>query len=409
MLLAGDTALGNRQAKADLEEHQVLCNLEGPVLTDPQEASPSAKAGPHLYSSGLPEVNGTIVAGLANNHTMDYGRAGLEQTITALKQAGYPYCGAGENLERAREPAVLEDMGVKVGVLAACEAQFGIADGKRPGVAALGPWVHDAIRRLAREVDSVVVSVHASSEMSPWPSPHVQALFRSFVKSGARVVHGHHSHVPRGFERHGGGIIFYGMGNFLVAPAPWRESANTLWSLVAEIDLASDPVDARVFPVEVEENEGTGLVLARKSSEQELDTRDAFLGAANRPLDDPDLLRGLWQETALRTFFHSYCKWLRLPCREAGRRSHAGWRLALKHEVRRLLRSMGGKRRGPEVAKDQYLLWYVLFTCMSHRDAIAEALGVLSGELPDLRTDETREMADEYMPWSRGIHLPGLH
>jgi hypothetical protein len=34
---------------------------------------------------------------------------------------------------------------------------------------------------------------------------------------------------------------------------------------------------------------------------------------------------------------------------------------------------------------------------------LATALGVLCGEIPDLRTDETRALADRRMPWSVGV------
>jgi hypothetical protein len=44
------------------------------------------------------------------------------------------------------------------------------------------------------------------------------------------------------------------------------------------------------------------------------------------------------------------------------------------------------------------LLWYHLFACDSHNDAIATALGVLGGSLDDLRTPETVRMVDEMMP-----------
>lgn len=44
-----------------------------------------------------------------------------------------------------------------------------------------------------------------------------------------------------------------------------------------------------------------------------------------------------------------------------------------------------------------------LFACESHRDSIATALGVLSGELEDMRTDETRALADEMMSWSMDV------
>jgi len=50
-----------------------------------------------------------------------------------------------------------------------------------------------------------------------------------------------------------------------------------------------------------------------------------------------------------------------------------------------------------------YMLWYHMIACESHRQMLATALGLLGGEIKDLRTEETRILADEMMPWSRGM------
>gem|GEM_PF-5055964 len=58
----------------------------------------------------------------------------------------------------------------------------------------------------------------------------------------------------------------------------------------------------------------------------------------------------------------------------------------------------------PESGPGQYdyLLWYHMIACESHRQMLATALGVLNGELPDLRTEEIRYLVDTMMPWSQG-------
>jgi poly-gamma-glutamate synthesis protein (capsule biosynthesis protein) len=125
--------------------------------------------------------------------------------------------------------------GLRIGVLGRCETQFGIAL-QRPGAAALDPTLYESIRKLKSEVDVVVLSVHGAAEMVPWPSPQWQDLLRSFVDCGADIVHGHHSHIPQGYEVYQGKIIFYGLGNFLVNPADWL-THNTPDILVADREL----------------------------------------------------------------------------------------------------------------------------------------------------------------------------
>ena len=44
---------------------------------------------------------GVDIVTLANNHTLDFGSDALLDTLSTLEEAGLPYVGAGENLERA--------------------------------------------------------------------------------------------------------------------------------------------------------------------------------------------------------------------------------------------------------------------------------------------------------------------
>src|SRR5512139_1462167 len=50
---------------------------------------------------------GTDVCVLANNHVLDFDRAGLTDTLAALAEAGLAAVGAGEDLDRALSPAVV--------------------------------------------------------------------------------------------------------------------------------------------------------------------------------------------------------------------------------------------------------------------------------------------------------------
>jgi poly-gamma-glutamate synthesis protein (capsule biosynthesis protein) len=384
MILAGDLVPGVKPARVALEG-TVLCNLEGPVLTGARSA-PLPKAGPALFSTNLPDSPAHFIFSLANNHLMDFGAPGLEATTAFLDGRGDRWLGAGNTEAEARRPLLVQDGSACVGILACCEAQFGCALPNRGGVAEIGPWVYETIRQLQAEADRVIVSVHVALELSPWPSPRQQALFRSFIDTGADLVHGHHAHVPQGWETYGGGLILYGLGNFLVDPAPWT-LPNTRWSLVSEPDWSRRPVGLRVRTFAVTEEDGVITV-----SEEPPGTRDDYLQQCNTPLVNPTLLAALFQENAVRLFYYNYGPYLGFPLQLPPR---PGWRL--------LLRQFLGKTPPRVVSRHDLLLWFHLFACQSHREAIAEALGVLGGELPDLRTAETARLADVLMPWSVGV------
>jgi len=113
------------------------------------------------------------VCSLANNHVLDFGHRGLEDTLDALGQAGLVTAGAGRDLESAWAPAhVRASGGAEVAVLACAHATSGVPDSwaarnDRPGVAVL-PDLSDrtasaVAARVRREKESsrlVVVSVH---------------------------------------------------------------------------------------------------------------------------------------------------------------------------------------------------------------------------------------------------------
>jgi hypothetical protein len=397
MILIGDWAPGQKYGELYLGQEFILGNLEGPVLPPDHGLLPVPKAGPSVYAVSLPEGGRPIVWAMANNHTMDYGVLGLDTTLAALQCRGFKMAGAGKNISAARSPVIVSDDGVRIGIISCCEAQFGVATDRKAGVAEFGPWMYRAISHLKSEVDAVVVSVHAAVEVSPWPSPRLQAFYRSLIDAGASVIHGHHAHVPQGVEEYQGGVIAYGLGNFVVDPDIWCEKPNSLWSLGITVDFKTSPPKSSTVTFEIREDKHDSIY-AQESTDKEKSSHKKYIERCNNPLTDPTLLEGLWQETSLRTFFHHTAGYLGFE--KTGKRDYFQliWN-ALRNSVRK---APSTKSQKP-LSKQVYLLRYVMFACASHQDSLRTALGLLSGELEDMRTDETRRLADEMMPWSVGI------
>lgn len=225
-------------------------NLEIPLATRgvPQEKQNVVKADPNLVEDLV--WAGVDVACLANNHMMDYGWDGVEDTITFLERAGIKHIGAGRTIDVARAPLILDGPGGKIGLLAftSIMSQSFMAGVSRPGLA--GVRVHtayvvdlpvameapglpppiltmardidvqateDAVRALKKQVDFVVVSAHwggAGDELMDYQHEVGQAL----VDAGADMIVGHHSHRLQGVQHYHGKPIFYGMGNFVFGP-----------------------------------------------------------------------------------------------------------------------------------------------------------------------------------------------
>jgi poly-gamma-glutamate capsule biosynthesis protein CapA/YwtB (metallophosphatase superfamily) len=166
---------------------------------------------------------------LANNHVLDWGYAGLQDTLAALAKAGLKSAGAGRNRKEAEAPAVIEIVGKgRVLVFALGSATSGIpwawgASASKPGVNLIDERSEDAIRRLGSHVkaikrpgDIVVASIHWGGNWG-YDIPRAQRTFahRLIEHAQVDVVHGHSSHHPKGIEVYRDKPIIYGCGDFL--------------------------------------------------------------------------------------------------------------------------------------------------------------------------------------------------
>jgi poly-gamma-glutamate synthesis protein (capsule biosynthesis protein) len=168
------------------------------------------------------------VCGLANNHVLDYGYAGLTETLESLTRSGLKATGAGRTLAEAQTPAIVTlANGTRVIVFAFGTDTSGIplewaARDDRPGVDLLADLSEATARRIVdrmRQVrgprDLVVASIHWGSNWGyDVPSPH-RRFAHWLIDGGIDIVHGHSSHHPRPIEVYRDRLILYGCGDFI--------------------------------------------------------------------------------------------------------------------------------------------------------------------------------------------------
>lgn len=135
-------------SKADFS----IVNLEN-VLGNREDYEPIHKCGPNLISTDefvnyIKELNPSVV-GIANNHTGDFGEGAIFHTFEVLNENGYPYIGAGANIREAYKPFIMEKDGIKVGIIAVCENEFGGAKENKAGSAGFN------LTRLQKEMDAL--------------------------------------------------------------------------------------------------------------------------------------------------------------------------------------------------------------------------------------------------------------
>ena len=166
---------------------------------------------------------------LANNHVLDWGHAGLADTLQALRRAGIRTAGAGLNARQAERPARLPlaaggalllfawafpSSGVPLSWQAGSD-QSGVALLERIDEASL-EHMRRCIAGQRRPGDRVVVSLHwGGNWVDEIPEPHRWLARRLIDQAGVDVVFGHSSHHPLPLELHHGRLILYGCGDLI--------------------------------------------------------------------------------------------------------------------------------------------------------------------------------------------------
>ena len=206
-----------------------IVNLETAV-TRCSDFAPGKGVHYRMHPANLPALTAVRpdVCVLANNHVLDFGRAGLVETLGTLARAGLRVAGAGHDAAEAQAPvAVPLPSGGRVLVFALGAYSSGVPAGWAAGPDTAGvahlPALSagaaaDVVRRIRearRAGDVVVVSVHWGSNWG-YRVPREQVRFaHALVDGGADLVHGHSSHHPRPVETYRDRLILYGCGDFV--------------------------------------------------------------------------------------------------------------------------------------------------------------------------------------------------
>lgn len=257
-----------------------LCNFEAPIHG---YGTPQPKSGPH--HSQRPETLGGIkkqgfdAVLLANNHIMDFGLDGLNATIDAAQAAQLDTLGAGRTAEVAYTPLVRELKGVRVGIVNACEAQFGVLDSfsesTDPGYAWINSSrVDQAVISLRGSCDFVVVLAHAGLEHFGIPQKEWRIRYKHLCAIGADAVVGSHPHVPQGYEWYGESIIIYSLGNFYFDSKKYASRRDSTYSALLKMKKG-DPIK---FEPVFHHKENGKVCLSSESERVDLDALCERLG-----------------------------------------------------------------------------------------------------------------------------------
>ena len=264
ILFVGDVAIQSEYGAVKVEPklQEVLsqysykvCNFEGP-LGEGLAAAP--KVGPQVlqHESCVKVVSemGFSLHCLANNHIMDYGKAGLEETLRLLSTNPDGDCiGAGTTEQQACAAVIKEIDGIRVGFVCGAEKSFGVCTGPESAGHA---WLFSdafiqSIKETRKKCDVLILIAHAGLELLDVPLPEWRSAYRAFIDMGVDVVIGHHPHIVQGWESYQKGLIFYSLGNFL-----WKRRnapVKDYKTIAVGLHVTKSEISYTVIPVEMKD------------------------------------------------------------------------------------------------------------------------------------------------------------
>lgn len=218
----------------------VFANLEGPITYNHYQ-TPSGSTS-FSFSEDKAKViknNEFDAVSLANNHTLDRGKQGFEDTHELLDSVGIDY--SGHAVEMGEEYVLTESVGDQEIVFASFNFTFPFND---PQAA------YETVQSLREESDNlIIVNVHWGPEYQLTSNQTQKNQAHALIDAGADVIIGHHPHVVQEIEEYEGKIIFYSLGNFIFDQ---YFSKNTQEGLAVGLELADNSMRFRLFPLESE-------------------------------------------------------------------------------------------------------------------------------------------------------------
>lgn len=183
----------------------IIGNLEGTITTEPSIAQKNNKILHFTFDPKFAQVvkdAGYTAVSLANNHAMDFYKAGFRSTQKFLDEVGVLRFGSPYN-----------DVDQTVSFM---------AKGKRVCLVGYHDlYEHDEspivteIIRVRPDCSLVIVMPHWGNEYELQESERQRKVAHAFIDAGADMIIGAHPHVVQPVEIYRGKAIFYSLGNFV--------------------------------------------------------------------------------------------------------------------------------------------------------------------------------------------------
>lgn len=276
MTIAGSDPSGGAGIQADLKTFTAL-DLHGvTVITCVTAQNTQSVKAIHKIPVKLIEnvVIGKTVACLANNHILDGGEIGIEETRMAFEENDIYHLGSGSNVSDACQPLLLDVKGVKIGLLAYNlfnESVFSAKNDSSGAASCIECNVTGSIHSLKEKSDVVMVMFHWGNSWTQKVSESQILKADQMFNAGADIVVGHHPHMLQAVRANESRLTIFSLGNFIFRP-DYSMPSTAHKSVVAFIEIEDKKVRKCYFhPVKLD---GYGIPRILTGAESELILRN---------------------------------------------------------------------------------------------------------------------------------------
>ena len=203
----------------------------------------------------------------ANNHSMDFGAAGIRQTNKYFSDAKFLKSGSGENIDKAHEPIFIDLNGNKVMIFGAYgflakkrhELFNHYSLGNNTGTAFLtdkldSPPFLDTVKEYRKlHPDAyIILSPHWSTDFNE-KHKHLRPIARKAFEAGVDLIIGHGPHIPVGAEHLDSKLVVYSLGNFVfnTTGIDLDASGKSPYGLVSRLNFKDGNLILKLYPIYV--------------------------------------------------------------------------------------------------------------------------------------------------------------
>ena len=215
----------------------IMANLEGPFAN--LRRATTKEIAFRFDPALLPELKkyNFGLFGLANNHTLDMGKAGFDEAKENLYKFGFSYFGSQYRVDN--ESLIIKQVGdYKIGFI-------GLNDTNSPVEKTAVKKLIDSAK--TQGADKTIVFIHWGYEYKEISNTRQRELAHYFIDNGADIVIGHHPHVVQEMEIYQNKTIFYSLGNFVFDQ---YFSASTQQGLALGLIIKDKQLSVYVFPLQ---------------------------------------------------------------------------------------------------------------------------------------------------------------